>query len=355
MQDRQFTLVLGGGGMKGLAHIGVLQALEERAFRPADIVGSSVGAMIAAAWCAGVTAGDLREIATQLKRRDLFQVAHRDMAFKRMRSPALYRREPMEHFVRGLLGDVTFDELEHPLLVNTVDINSGTQVLWGAPGLTDVQVADAVLASCALPGYLPPQEIHGRFFVDGAAISNLPVEVAAVRRRDLVIAVDVGSTGRLKADMESEGFAAIYARAIEIAIQRMRTVDLRHWQRPPLVLLQPRVEHISMFSFDHNVALIDEGYRSASALLADPTDLPPVDATGVYPRRGYRVRVERERCIGCGACVVHGPPGFFQLDDRGKAVANAQEQVWSAVEAEAVRQCPTYAIVVTAQDGARGR
>ncbi len=77
----QFTLVLGGGGMKGVAHVGVLQALTERGLVPSQIVGSSVGALVGAAWSAGKSIAELREIATGLVRKDIFAVAHADMAF----------------------------------------------------------------------------------------------------------------------------------------------------------------------------------------------------------------------------------------------------------------------------------
>src|SRR3989454_8533341 len=103
--DTRFTLVLGGGGMKGLAHIGVLQALTERGLLPTHIVGSSVGALVGAAWSAGRSVAELREVAIRLRRRDIFAVAHADMAFKRMRSPALFRREPLETLLERLVGD----------------------------------------------------------------------------------------------------------------------------------------------------------------------------------------------------------------------------------------------------------
>lgn len=72
-----FSLVLGGGGLKGLAHIGVLQALEEAGLRPSGVVGSSIGSLIAAAWAAGRSVDFMRERALRLKRRDVFQVADR--------------------------------------------------------------------------------------------------------------------------------------------------------------------------------------------------------------------------------------------------------------------------------------
>ncbi len=346
LHKRDYTLVLGGGGLKGLAHVGVLRALEEYDFLPHDVVGSSMGALVAAAWCNGMSARDLEPIALEVRRRDIFRVAHSDMALKRMRSPALYRPEPLDVFLSGLLSDVTFDELERPLLVNTVDLNSGSQIFWGAPGLTDVRVADAVFASIALPGYLPPREIRGRYFVDGAAVSNLPIRVAAARGRDLVVAADVGSSEVLRADQHTKGFASIYARAIEIAVQTMRTTYLRQWERPPLLLIQPRVSHVPMFSFAHNRELLTAGYEATSAILAEPGSVPRSDQSGVYPRRAYRLSVDRERCIGCGGCLVHAPRGLFTLDDQGKAVATAETQTWSPVDAGFVLHCPTNAIEV---------
>src|SRR5256886_3424133 len=101
-KQTQFTLVLGGGGMKGVAHVGVLQALTERGLVPAQVVGSSVGALGGAAWSAGKSIAELREIAVDLNRKDMFAVAHADVAFKRMRSPALLRREPLDHMLNSL-------------------------------------------------------------------------------------------------------------------------------------------------------------------------------------------------------------------------------------------------------------
>src|SRR5204862_1727092 len=187
----QFTLVLGGGGMKGVAHVGVLQALTERGLVPSQIVGSSVGALVGAAWSAGKSIAELHEIAMGLVRKDIFAVAHADMAFKRMRSPALFRREPLDQLLARTCGDLTFQQLDPPVVVNTVDLNSGMQVFWGLPGLDDIRVADAVFASCALPGYFPPHEIGGRFYVDGAVVANVPFDAARALGPELIVAVDV--------------------------------------------------------------------------------------------------------------------------------------------------------------------
>src|SRR5206468_13046853 len=88
--DRPFTLVLSGGGLKGLAHIGVLRALEERGLVSSLVVGSSIGSLIAAAWSAGVPARRMEARARVVRRHDVFQVARADVAFRRLLAPALY-------------------------------------------------------------------------------------------------------------------------------------------------------------------------------------------------------------------------------------------------------------------------
>ncbi len=257
--DRPFTLVLSGGGLKGLAHIGVFRALEERGLVPSLVVGSSIGSLIGAAWAAGTPVQRMEERARAVRRRDVFQVAHTDVAFRRLLAPALYRREPLEALVRSLVGGISFRNLNHRLLVNTTDLHSGMQVLWGLPGLLDTRVADAVVASCALPGIVPPRIIDGRAYVDGAVVENLPVRLAAALGEGPVLAVNVAATSVARSASETEGFAATYIRGLEIVMHTQIESQLRSWTGPPLVLVQPKVEHISMFAFDRTEELLEAG------------------------------------------------------------------------------------------------
>jgi NTE family protein len=344
-RDTPFTLVLGGGGMKGLAHVGVLQALVERGHRPTRIIGSSVGALVGAAWAGGMGIAKLREIALELRRKDVFAVAHADMAFKRMRSPALFRREPLEDLITRTVGDLTFQQLDPPVVVNTVDLNSGMQVFWGLPGLDDIRVADAVFASCALPGYFPPHEIGGRFYVDGAVVANVPFVAARALGPELIVAVDVSASSVLTADAQDEGFAGVFARATEILMQTLLEQRVRTWTTPPVYWIQPRVEHVTMFSFDHLREEVEEGYRATMAALDRAGEWPTPGDVGIFPKRQVTVRVERERCIGCGACLVHGPQGMFVLDSERKAVVTQPDQEWSPMDGGYIRHCPTYAII----------
>jgi NTE family protein len=349
--DSPFTLVLSGGGLKGLAHIGVLRALEERSLVPTLVVGSSIGSLIGAAWAAGVPVRRMEAQARLVRRRDVFQVAHADVAFRRLLAPALYRREPLEILISRLVGKVTFNELKHRLLVNTVDLHSGMQVMWGLPGLRNTLVAETVGASCALPGIFPPREIHGRAYVDGAVVENLPVRMAASLGQGPILAINVASTNVFRSETDTRGFAATYLRGLEIVMQTQIESQLRDWKGPPLVLVQPRVEHISMFAFDKTEELIEAGYRTTSQTLDQlGTRLGGISA-GMHPTRRLRVLVDESRCVGCGSCVVQAPQ-VFRLDARGKAEVLSPVQIWSPIDGAYVLNCPTYAISVRPEDSA---
>lgn len=338
-----FTLVLSGGGLKGLAHIGVLKALEERGLTPGLVVGSSMGSLVAAAWAVGMPIPEMADRALAVRRKDIFQVAHVDMALKRMRAPAVYRREPLDGLILSLVGERRFEDLVRPLLINTVELNSGMQMFWGLPGLRDARVADAVFASCALPGIFPPREIGGRWYVDGAVTENMPVQIAAAQGEGPIVAVNVGASSALRSNVQEEGFAATYIRGLEIVMQTMMESRLQHWTAPPLVLVHPRVEHVSMFGFGHNRELIEEGYRATMDVLDVLGDDFDSAGHGIHPQRKVVIRVDRDRCVGCRACVMHAP-WVFEMDADGRATVRQPLQSWSPLDGEYVRNCPAYAI-----------
>ncbi len=340
------TLVLGGGGLKGLAHIGVFRALEERGISTALTIGTSMGSLVAGAWASGMPIREMEARARLVRRRNVFQVAHFDMALKRMMSPAIYRREPLEELIKSLIGEVRFDDLWRPLLVNTVDLHAGRQVFFGMVGRRDALVRDAVYASCALPGMFPPQTIGSRTYVDGAVIENLAVRLAGVLSPDPVIAVNLTAMGTVRTPAQTAGFAATYARGLEIVMQSQVEGNLRGWHGPPLLLIEPRVSGASMFDFNRTPALIAEGRRAtleALDSLARPLDQL---GGGVHPRRNVRVRVEPELCIGCRLCATRAPAVFRVEDD--KAVVIQAEHEWGPLAAPYVAECPTGAIKVEA-------
>ena len=342
--DTRIALVLGGGGMKGFAHIGVLRALAERNIKPSVYAGTSIGALIAAAAVGRMPIEEMARRAESLRRRDLFRINHFGMLLERMRSPSIYLEEPLRDLCRSIVPPRTFTELGQTLLVNTVDIARGTQVVWGLPGLRDVSVQDAVYASCALPGYFPPGEVGGRLCVDGGVIDNLPVAIAA-QNVDLVIAIDVGSSDLIpKDDVISQGFASIYMRAATTMMHALQQYPLTRWDGPPMILIRPKLVSQDWLSFGNAGATIEEGYRKASLALQD-FEAALEQPGGVYPRRLVAIDVNRDKCIGCGICAALAP-AVMGMDATGKAFPRTRTADWSTADGDFVYHCPTLAIEI---------
>jgi NTE family protein len=244
---------------------------------------------------------------------------------------------------------VTFRHVQVPLLVSTVDLARGAQVIWGLPGLQDVPVADAVYASCALPGFFPPRVIAGRTCVDGGVIDNLPTAIA-VRGMDAVIGVDVGSSSlTTERRIKDKGFAAIYARAAQTMMKSLQVAQLSSWAGPPLLLVRPPVWHFPMFSFTATTRMLDAGYTAACDAL-DRAGAALSSAGGVYPRRTLAISVIREKCIGCTLCATLAPT-VMAMDDEHKARVIESPLELSRPEGEFIHQCPTDAIRVAEVKG----
>ncbi len=274
--------------MKGFAHIGVMQALEELGIIPDLVAGTSIGAMLGAARIGGMTIDEMRERAQSLRRRDLFRLNHFGMLLERMRSPSIYLEEPLRELGASVVPDGNFDALPTPLYVNTVDLERGAPVIWGTPGLTGVNLRDAVYASCALPGYFPPGKVGDRLCVDGGVVDNLPVAIASLNA-DLILAVDVGSNDlRPIKDGLALGFANIYMRAATTMMHALQQFPLTHWGGPPMVLIRPRCSE-DWLSFANISDTIKEGHRAARKALED------IDAFLDQPRRRLPAPAFRDR------------------------------------------------------------
>ena len=336
------AVVLGGGGLKGFAHIGALRALEEAGIRPSLYAGTSIGALIAAAYVGGMPLDTMATRAGALKRRDIFRLNHVGMLLERMRADSIYLEDPLRALADDNTPKCTFDSLPVPLIVNTVDIERGTLVPWGAPGLRDVRVSDAVYASCALPGFFPPGELGGRRCVDGGTMDNLPIEIAALDA-DLVIAVDVGNTDLLHNEkITREGFASVYMRAATIMMYSLQGLAFARRSSPPTILVRPKVAHIGWFDFGRAEELADEGYAATKKAIADWERISE-EPGGIFPRRMMELEVDQAKCTGCGLCVALAP-NAMALDSSRKAYPLTRRVAWSPNEGDFVRHCPTAAI-----------
>jgi NTE family protein len=277
-----------------------------------------------------------------MRRRDLFRINHIGMIRDRMNSQSIYLEDPLRSLVEAVVPRGTFAELGVPMFVNTVDLERATQVVWGTPGLQDVNMQDAVYASCSLPGFFPPGRVGSRYCVDGGVVDNLPVEVAALWA-DIIIAVDVGTSEMEPIDdVQARGFANIYMRAASTMMHALQQFPLLHWAGPPMVLIRPRCDG-DWLTFGNTEQTIKEGYRAAAAAL-DGWSAYLDQEGGVFPRRHVELDVSRDRCIGCGLCAALAP-NIMGLDTSGKAFARTRIVEWSPADGDFVQSCPTNAII----------
>ena len=344
----KIALVLGGGGLKGFAHIGVFRALKEMGITPTVVAGTSIGALIGAAYARGMDTSEMADRARALKRRDLFRLNRMGFILERQHAAAIYMEEPLREVVKSVATEMRFDQLKTSLLVNTVDITRGTQVVWGLPGLRHVSVTDAVYASCALPGFYPPGHVDDRLCVDGGVIDNLPVSVAS-RGMDAVIAVDTGSSDlEPENDIATAGFASIYMRAATTMMHALQLAPFGNWAKPPMILIRPKVNHIGWFSFDKTDELLDAGYTAAIEACKHYEECIAW-GIGVFPRRAMQITVDREKCIGCTLCTAMAPD-LMAMDAQHKAYPLQPIVEWSPADGDFVHHCPTYAIEATRID-----
>jgi NTE family protein len=163
----QIGLAISCGGAKGLAHVGVIQVLEENNIPIAAISGTSMGAYIGALWCAGYKGKQLQDLAEEIQSPKRLR-ALSDLAFPP--SKGLFYGKKARAHLRKSIGDITFDRLLRPLYIISTDLETHGRVVCHAG-----KVIDAVHASCAMPGVIVPVHYQGHRCIDGGLVEPIPI------------------------------------------------------------------------------------------------------------------------------------------------------------------------------------
>ena len=160
------SLALGGGGVRGAAHIGVLRALEKSGCRVRAVAGSSIGSIIGAFYALGCSPDEIEQKFAVLDQSKLFGWPLSDGA-------GLLGMRGLLDFLRANFGDKTFDQLMIPCAAVAVDLKSNREII-----LREGRILDALLASSAIPGLFPPREIAPYLLIDGGVLDPVPVRAA---------------------------------------------------------------------------------------------------------------------------------------------------------------------------------
>jgi NTE family protein len=176
--NKRVGLALGGGIARGMAHIGVLEVLTQAGIRVDFVAGTSSGALIGAAFCAGRSVAQLKTYASKFRWWKIVRPVWPTRGFLSF--------ERLERWLIHEIGDQHFDDLKIPLIVVATDLETGRPVV-----LNQGRIARAIQASCSVPFFVAPVEIDGRLYVDGGISDMVPVSALREMGADYIIAVDI--------------------------------------------------------------------------------------------------------------------------------------------------------------------
>jgi NTE family protein len=284
-------LALGSGSARGWAHIGVIRTLQELGIQPQVVCGTSIGALVGAAYASDNLAR-LETWVSGLKIKDV--VSYFDLTL----NGGMIKGERLMDFFRRHFEDRTIDSLKQTYAAVATDLATGREVWLREGGLFE-----AVRASIALPGLFTPALHHGRWLVDGGLVNPVPVSLARALGAEVVIAVDLNTNlvgrhlrprtppprnrptedslaaalmQRLQAGLEGlplpwretqeEPPSLFVTLASSINIMQVQISRSRLAGEPPDVLITPRLAHLGLLEFHRAREAIAEGRRSVQAV-----------------------------------------------------------------------------------------
>ena len=290
------VLVLSGGGAKALAHAGAFRALEQADLTPSHIVATSMGAVVGAALGAGMPFDQVRRRAMGIRRKD---VAPFDplVIVMGLFARSLFPASALRKAIARIVPKTRFEYLRIPVTVTATDLDTGELLLLGGPERRghgaaadrrgrDIELEDALYASCALPLYFPPLEADGRRLGDGGLRAVLPIGPALELEQDadLFVAVDVGpgfdergpsQNGDQPQPPDAPVPAKIprvvrtHGEAMRIMMAEQKEHALADWPKdgPRLVYVRAVAEREATFAVDRVQEYVEMGYQATKKAL----------------------------------------------------------------------------------------
>ncbi len=274
---KKLGLALGGGGLKGLAHIGVLQVLEENNINISAISGSSAGSIIAALYASGITPWRMQELVMQLQVRDYidYDFAALIKFFWDLVIPGtkanlegLIKGDKLEKLLYKWTLGKTLADCRIPLAIISCDIDSGREIIFtnqdietaGAQVMVkEALLSEAVRASTSIPATFVPLEFRGMQMVDGGIKEMVPIEVQKIMGLEYILSVNLGRESYYK---KVSGITQIVSRSINImGYETSATAESLFAD----VVIHPRIKAARLDDIEQADRIIRAGRRAAKA------------------------------------------------------------------------------------------
>jgi NTE family protein len=284
------VLVLSGGGAKAIAHAGAFHALEQAELVPSHIFATSMGSVIGAALACGIPFDQVRRRAMGLRRKDIAPFDPRVLVMG-LFARSLFPASALRRAIARIVPKTHFEYLRIPLTVTAADLDSGELVLLGGRGRErrgsdmdqaggDIDLSDALYASCALPLYFPPLETNGRRLADGGLRAVLPLEAARALEpdADVFIAVDVGPGFDERAANDGApapkparipNVVRVHGEALHVMMADQTQRVLSSWPKdgPRLVYVRAVAEGEATFAVDRVQEYVEMGFQATKKAL----------------------------------------------------------------------------------------
>jgi len=235
-------ITLSGGGARGIAHIGVLQALESAGIYPDIISGCSAGAMVGALYAEGISP---RKIFSLIENKTIYSVIKMGLPNKGMMELAYFRKVLTENIRHD-----SFEQLKKPFYLSVTNLNTGKNEFVGKGKLIDY-----VIASQSIPLVFKPQKIGDHLYIDGGVMNNLPVE--PIRNQcEILIGVNVNP---IRYTEKLTGMRAVGFRVLNLSLM----VNMEDRIKQCDFLIEPNTADYTIFDINKSGTIYDAGYEAA--------------------------------------------------------------------------------------------
>ena len=279
------VLVLGGGAMRGMAHIGVIRALVDARIQIDAIVGTSIGALVGARWATGASVAELEADARDVTEQAVLKRNLKAYMIGGVAQPSIYDGEHYRDLIQRIIAPATFASLVRPLRVNALSLRNGDERWFGSGVDTTLTLVDAVYASGAIPLIFPPLMLpDGDIVVDGGLKTMVGLLEAIRWGARRIIAIDVSEI--ITADdiaWQRQGLVGIHGRVVQILAEPQRAFIQAARERVPTLHIRPPVNEWPSFTFSATPELIEEGYLAVRDALSAPSSASFHSAAPVGP------------------------------------------------------------------------